>query len=141
MVTTAFVNIWGKRVGAIAWDDNTQVARFEYDHFETMMEYTDVWTRIALSISAESYILSSQLSQTIKQRILITFALYRYSAYFWSLCESKGKTCWSVIWNAISEYCAMNYDWPAGFIEDGKDVYMYAAVFSAVTCAIFHCPC
>ncbi|MDT8394682.1 MAG: type II toxin-antitoxin system HipA family toxin [Bacteroidales bacterium] len=31
MVTTAFVNIWGSRVGAIAWDDATQLGRFEYD--------------------------------------------------------------------------------------------------------------
>lgn len=31
MVTTAFVNIWGLRVGAIAWDDNTGLGSFEYD--------------------------------------------------------------------------------------------------------------
>lgn len=31
MVTTAFVNIWGIRVGAIAWDDNTRLGSFEYD--------------------------------------------------------------------------------------------------------------
>lgn len=31
MVTTAFVNIWGIRVGAIAWDDDTRLGSFEYD--------------------------------------------------------------------------------------------------------------
>ncbi len=31
MITTAFVNIWGIGVGAIAWDDNTQLGSFEYD--------------------------------------------------------------------------------------------------------------
>lgn len=31
MVTTAFVNIWGKRVGAIAWNPDTELASFEYD--------------------------------------------------------------------------------------------------------------
>jgi serine/threonine-protein kinase HipA len=31
MVATAFVNIWGTRAGAIAWDDNTQLGSFEYD--------------------------------------------------------------------------------------------------------------
>ena len=31
MVTTAFVNIWGFRVGAIAWDKNTGLGSFEYD--------------------------------------------------------------------------------------------------------------
>lgn len=31
MVTTAFVNIWGKRVGAVAWNPETELASFEYD--------------------------------------------------------------------------------------------------------------
>lgn len=31
MITTAFIHIWGKRIGAIAWDRNTRVASFEYD--------------------------------------------------------------------------------------------------------------
>lgn len=31
MITTAFVKIWGKLVGAVAWDDERQLASFEYD--------------------------------------------------------------------------------------------------------------
>ena len=31
MVTTAYINIWNKRVGAIAWDANTGLASFEYE--------------------------------------------------------------------------------------------------------------
>ncbi len=31
MVTTAFVHIWGKRVGAVAWNPKTELASFEYD--------------------------------------------------------------------------------------------------------------
>ncbi len=31
MITTAFINIWNKRVGAIAWNSETGVAFFEYD--------------------------------------------------------------------------------------------------------------
>lgn len=31
MITTAFVNIWNKRVGAIAWDVSTEIASFEYE--------------------------------------------------------------------------------------------------------------
>ncbi len=31
MVTTAFVKIWGETVGAVAWDENTGLASFEYD--------------------------------------------------------------------------------------------------------------
>ena len=31
MVSTAFVNIFGHRVGAVAWDEETQMASFEYD--------------------------------------------------------------------------------------------------------------
>lgn len=31
MVTTAFINIWEKRVGAVAWNPDTELASFEYD--------------------------------------------------------------------------------------------------------------
>ena len=31
MVTTAYINIWNKHVGAIAWDENTGLASFEYE--------------------------------------------------------------------------------------------------------------
>ena len=30
MITTAFVKIWGELVGAVAWDETTQLAAFEY---------------------------------------------------------------------------------------------------------------
>ena len=30
MVTTAYINIWNKRLGAIAWDANNGLASFEY---------------------------------------------------------------------------------------------------------------
>jgi serine/threonine-protein kinase HipA len=31
MITTAFINIWNKRVGAIAWDEATELASFEFE--------------------------------------------------------------------------------------------------------------
>ena len=31
MITTAFVNLWGERVGAVAWDSDSLMATFEYD--------------------------------------------------------------------------------------------------------------
>jgi serine/threonine-protein kinase HipA len=31
MITTAYINLWSERVGAVAWDNNTQMASFEYD--------------------------------------------------------------------------------------------------------------
>ncbi len=31
MITTAFVNIWNKRVGAVAWDIETELASFEFE--------------------------------------------------------------------------------------------------------------
>lgn len=31
MITTAYINLWNERVGAVAWDTNTQKASFEYD--------------------------------------------------------------------------------------------------------------
>jgi serine/threonine-protein kinase HipA len=31
MITTAFIHLWGKRVGAVAWDSDTGVASFEFE--------------------------------------------------------------------------------------------------------------
>lgn len=31
MISTAYINIWGQRVGAVAWDTNTLMGSFEYD--------------------------------------------------------------------------------------------------------------
>ena len=31
MISTAYINIWNKRVGAIAWDENSGLASFEYE--------------------------------------------------------------------------------------------------------------
>ena len=31
MITTAFINIWNKRVGAIAWDTETELGFFEFE--------------------------------------------------------------------------------------------------------------
>lgn len=31
MITTAFINLWNERVGAVAWDANTKTTSFEYD--------------------------------------------------------------------------------------------------------------
>ena len=31
MITTAFVNIWNHRVGAIAWNHESRLGSFEYD--------------------------------------------------------------------------------------------------------------
>jgi serine/threonine-protein kinase HipA len=31
MITTAYINLWGERVGAVAWDSSTQMGSFEYD--------------------------------------------------------------------------------------------------------------
>jgi len=31
MISTAYINIWNIRVGAIAWDDEKGIASFEYE--------------------------------------------------------------------------------------------------------------
>ena len=31
MIKSAFVNIWGETIGAIAWDENRLLGSFEYD--------------------------------------------------------------------------------------------------------------
>lgn len=39
MVTTAYVNIWGKRIGAVAWNSDTELASFEYDPKFTLQHW------------------------------------------------------------------------------------------------------
>lgn len=39
MVTTAYVNIWGKRIGAVAWNSDTELASFEYDPKFTLQQW------------------------------------------------------------------------------------------------------
>lgn len=31
MVTTAFVKLWGERIGAVAWNENQELGFFEYE--------------------------------------------------------------------------------------------------------------
>jgi len=31
MITTAYINIWGQRIGAVAWDSNINIGYFEYE--------------------------------------------------------------------------------------------------------------
>ncbi|MGY4386632.1 hypothetical protein ACVWYN_003687 [Pedobacter sp. UYP24] len=31
MINSAFINLWNERVGAIAWDEEKQVANFEFE--------------------------------------------------------------------------------------------------------------
>lgn len=31
MITTAYVNLWNKRVGAVAWDESSSLASFEFE--------------------------------------------------------------------------------------------------------------
>lgn len=44
MVTTAFVKLWGETIGAVAWDDNTQLGTFEYtpEFIETGIEVAPI---------------------------------------------------------------------------------------------------
>ncbi len=31
MILAAYINLWGKRVGAIVWNPNTNISSFEFD--------------------------------------------------------------------------------------------------------------
>lgn len=39
MVTTAYINIWGMRVGAVAWNPNTELGSFEFDPSFDLLKY------------------------------------------------------------------------------------------------------
>jgi len=50
VITTAFINLWDKRVGAIAWNPNTEIASFEYDP----SFYTNNWDISPLKMPIEN---------------------------------------------------------------------------------------
>ena len=75
MITTAYINIWNKRVGAIAWDDSNGLASFEYETsflevFEGAPSLSiDIKRQLAKSmlelISKENYCSAIKLSKTL----------------------------------------------------------------------------
>lgn len=55
MVTTAFVHIWGKLVGAVAWDDALKTASFEYDTKFDLQKYPLAPIKMPLSGTIYSF--------------------------------------------------------------------------------------
>ncbi|MDD2345290.1 MAG: hypothetical protein PHY85_04010 [Bacteroidales bacterium] len=75
---------------------------------------------------------NSTLNTEQKNRILRTFAIYRYSSYYWEIENPQPIARGSVssFADACAEYWALNDpDSPA---QDGKDVYAFAGVVSAI---------
>jgi hypothetical protein len=104
-------------------------------YFEKMQQISDLNSRIALSKQAEDFIIKEkELSSQEKANILSTFAIYRYSTYFWNSKERQTKYLSNCdIADAIGFFIATQTDllegtrWEA---QDGKDAYAYAGFVS-----------
>ncbi|MDR3047843.1 MAG: hypothetical protein LBU51_09620 [Bacteroidales bacterium] len=104
-------------------------------YFTKMVSIDNLQERIETSKSAENFIVNEKsLSYNEKQRILITFALYRYSTYFWTTefpsKQNQGGGCDLI--DGAGFYIATHGDFPPRYIEDGASAHAYAAFFSAV---------
>jgi serine/threonine-protein kinase HipA len=50
MISTAFINIWNKRIGAIAWDSDTGLGSFEFE--KAFIKYN--WDLAPIKMTIES---------------------------------------------------------------------------------------
>lgn len=48
MITTAFIKIWDETVGAVAWNVETRMARFEYDSKFITKKATNLRVKVLL---------------------------------------------------------------------------------------------
>lgn len=55
MITTAYVKIWGELVGAVAWDEETQIANFEYAPIFIEKEWDLSPLKMPISSGAQIY--------------------------------------------------------------------------------------
>lgn len=66
MITTAFIHIWGHRVGAIAWNNTTGIAGFEYDSSFRQLGMELSPLKMPLNNNAIFSFLELRLSNTFK---------------------------------------------------------------------------
>jgi hypothetical protein len=109
-------------------------------YFETIAVCDTLDVRINMSKAAESFVINSDsLTSESKDRMLLTFALYRHSTCFWDSEQDDDRNPLKMcdIFDAIGAYIAMNDpDIPVGVIENGAEVNEFASLFSAVCCAV-----
>ncbi len=103
----------------------------------TKMSDLDIKDRIELSKVAEDFLLNEEvkLPKEERQSILSSFAIFRYSNYYWEyqvegFPAKAARQC--AMWDAAGYYLAAYTDWPAVEIADGKDIYAFAAFYSTV---------
>jgi hypothetical protein len=104
--------------------------------FDYISSIDDLNERIIVSKAAEDFVLESdEYNADTKKRLLTSFAIFRYSTFFWN--DKYSETYVSMrqcdFIDAFGEFIAQNVEFPVGVIEDGSDVYRYAALFSAIT--------
>jgi len=96
-----------------------------------MEQINNTYIKIELSKIAETFIFNSSLNIETKNRLLVTFALYRYSAYFWETNNLYYLPLNYEEVDALGEYIALHDG--LNMIQDGKDVYAFAASLSLMS--------
>ena len=103
---------------------------------ENVYDLDNLNQKIALLKASENYTRNSQfLTESEKERIQRTFAIYRYSTYYWEV-EEAALAAGPIanLADAMAEYWALNSpDSPA---QDGSDVYAIASIVSSVFVAL-----
>lgn len=117
--------------------------------FQTIIQFNTAADKISACKNAEKFIINSkEYSSDMKERILSALAIYRYSTHLWNnVLQTKGKCTWENVYNtfdALGEYLGREYgsdieEATGGsiMIEDGKDLYHYAALVSLTAAVAF----
>ncbi|MDR2979361.1 MAG: hypothetical protein LBV02_02800 [Bacteroidales bacterium] len=159
-------DIYGVREGNTAFTDNQEsnekgyITTFIDNHkyisteekgivnaYFTKMSDLNAKDRVELSKMAEDFILNETgLSEGEKQRILCSFAIFRYSSYYW---EEYGAA--SPLKNKCGAYSAFDglylyqyrdeiygsHDYVYGLNPNGVRIHANAAAFSIAACIVF----
>jgi len=104
---------------------------------------TNINDKIIKIKEEEDNVVNNQfLNQAEKRRVLTTFSILKYSAYYWDTNLSHPEAgFYSMLIDAMAEYWVLNDCLDCDFIQDGKDVYAFSgAASAALPCfSIFGC--
>jgi hypothetical protein len=105
-------------------------------YFTKMNEFLSLRDKIELSKIAEAFLINTDdISKEEKRDMLISFAIYRYSNYFWEEyfddIPAKAPLTFAQF-DAIGLYIAYNSD--IEWVQDGASANSFATAFSIVCC-------
>lgn len=124
---------------------NNKISSIEHQIVNTTLQFAftmgNLTQKIALIKAAENFVANNQsLDQNSKNRILMSFAILKYSSYYWEVIEQEELICPPCVSyaDAVGIWYAMNGDFPVGIIEDGKDVYAFGSFVSSIARLIYY---